>query len=79
MKKVVVSTLIFLVGLNMTLASEVAKYVTFCYWTVSAIIEAKDKNKNIEYSVVYKGIKYILTKNQYIDLMDGKDITLKIK
>lgn len=79
MKKVVVSILVFLASLNMALANEAAKYVTFCYWTVSAITEAKDKNKNIEYSVVYKGIKYILTKNQYIDLMDGKDITLKIK
>ena len=79
MKKIVVSTLIFLVGLNITLASEAIKYVTFCYWTVSAITEAKDKEGNIEYSVTYKGATYILTKSQYIDLMDGKDITLKIE
>lgn len=53
-------------------------YITFCYWTVSSITEAKDKDGNIEYSVNYKGNIYILSWDQYCDLMDGKDITLKI-
>ena len=79
MKKVVVSALIFLASLNMALANEATKYVTFCYWTVSAITEAKDKEGNVEYSVTYKGATYILTWDQYTDLMEGKDITLKIE
>ena len=80
MKKVVVSILVFLASLNMALASnEATKYVTFCYWTVSAITEAKDKEGNIEYSVIYKGVTYILTWDQYTSLMEGKDITLKIE
>ena len=74
MKKVLLS-LLFLFVFN---AIQAAKYITFCYWTVSAITETVDKNGVTEYSVNYKGATYVLTFDQYTDLMDGKDITLKI-
>lgn len=74
MKKYIFTLIMVALSLNVYAST----YVTFCYWTVSSITEAKDKNGNIEYSVSYKGNTYILNWDQYCDLMDGKDITLKI-
>lgn len=53
-------------------------YVTVCYWTVSAITEAKDTEGNVAYSVYYRGKSYPLSLEQYCELMDGKDINLKV-
>lgn len=74
MKKYIFTLIMIAISLNVCASTS----VTFCYWTVSAITEAKDKEGNVEYSVNYKGKTYVLNWDQYCDLMEGKDITLKI-
>lgn len=54
------------------------EFVTFSYWEVS-ITESKYRDGRVEYSAHYKGKEYVLTWDQYQDLLAGKDITLKIE
>lgn len=75
MKKIIMALCLLSASISVSAES----YVTFCYWTVSSITEAKDKDGNVEYSVNYRGATYILNIDQYNDLLAGKDITLKVE
>lgn len=55
------------------------KVVTFSRWECNAITESKYRDGRIEYSAHYKGKEYVLTWDQYCDLMAGKDISLKVE
>ena len=53
-----------------------SNFVTFSRWECS-LTESIYKDGRVEYSAHYKGKEYILTWDQYQDLLSGKDITVK--
>lgn len=55
-----------------------SEFVTFSRWEC-AIIESKYKDGRTEYSALYKGKEYVLTWDQYCDLLAGKDVTIKVE
>ena len=51
--------------------------VTFSKWECS-ITESKYRDGRVEYSAHYKGKEYVLTWDQYQDLLAGKDISIPV-
>ena len=61
--------------MKLLLALAFVSVVTFSKWECS-ITESKYRDGRVEYSAHYKGKEYILTWDQYQDLLAGKDISI---
>ena len=63
--------------MKLLLALTIISVVTFSKWECS-ITESKYRDGRVEYAAYYKGKQYILTWDQYQDLLAGKDISIPV-
>lgn len=72
MKKLIFTALLFIfLPISMS-----GKVIVFSKWECS-YSESVYRDGRVEYSAYYKGKTYILTTDQYYDLIEGKDIVIK--